>query len=107
MPILFKAPTNPSDIKQVKEMRIDLFEQMQENKREGRIRQDMGFSEYLMRCFETLEDRKKEIKVMLQNGNLDKLAYNNDLDVIKETQDTIKRIDSDNPISVLQGRRIE
>jgi hypothetical protein len=91
---------NPKDLK------AELYAQMEENKKEGRIRQDMGFGEYLLKCWETLDGRKDEIKVLRGAGNLDQAGYNSMLEEIKMIQDVLKRIDSDNPISVLVGKQI-
>jgi len=108
MGVTFKMPDvgqkntklNPKDLK------ADLYAQMEENKREGRIRQDMGFGEYLLKCWETLDGRKNEMAVLRSAGNLNQSAYNAMLEEIKMIQDVLKRIDADNPICVLVGKKI-
>jgi len=104
--ILFKMPdvAQKSTKLDPKALKADLYYQMEENKREGRIRQDMGFCEYLSKCYDTLEGRKDEIKVLLGAGNLNVSGYNAMLEEIKQVQDVLKNIDRDSPISVLSSK---
>lgn len=108
MGVTFKMPgvENKNTKLNPRELKADLHNQMEENKAEGRIRRDMGFGEYLLKCWETLEGRKDEIKMLRSAGNLNQSLYNSMLEEIKMVQDCLKRIDSDNPISVLVGKQI-
>jgi hypothetical protein len=105
MGIMVAMPKKESDLN-YKSLKEDLNIQMQNNVREGRIPPNTTFCMYVKMCWDVLEERKRELNVLYTNGNLNRNEYNNDLDFLRQTQDCMKKIDTDNPISVLVGMRI-